>query len=515
MNPEPIDTRARSVTFFEDRARVCRVATVEVEEGLNVFVLRGFSAVVDDDSLAARITDDSPNEAVIKACQVERVFDTEMDGRSEDHGELREKVQALRGELAEKNALRRRIKLALNRTAELERELLNRLAENPGGKALDAKSWRKALTSVREKISEKTEVLRQVNTEAAELTDRVDRAEKLWRRSLQEEPKMKALVEVQLEAAQAGEVALEFEYFVPCALWRPSHVARVDRDTQRLTVITEATVWQATGEEWEDVDAYFSTARLTKPSSPPLLDEDILQAREKTKEERRTIQAEVREQAIDDLADARRSVDEMPGIDDGGRPLVFSARAKATIPADGSALRLEFGRAELEVELTQDVYGELTASPHLVATGTWTGPAPLLAGPLTLIRDREYAGRSRQDFVAVGDQLQIGFGQNHTVRVQRRVDESRDRTRITGKQRLDREVTLYLSNLGAKPERFEIVERVPVSELAEVDVSVEAGAAEPDRDGFLRIPVTLKPGETRKENFRYRVTMDSKVKLAL
>jgi hypothetical protein len=63
-----------------------------------------------------------------------------------------------------------------------------------------------------------------------------------------------------LQAKQAGQAALELEYFVPGASWKPAYNIYFDADRGRVTLKTAGMVRQATGEDWNDVKLSLSTA---------------------------------------------------------------------------------------------------------------------------------------------------------------------------------------------------------------------------------------------------------------
>ncbi len=510
------ESRATDVTFFEDRARVHRTSTVVVEAGVTAVDVTGVSALIDQTGLVVTLGPDASQQASIRAAQVQHRLESSDDGDQAREALAIEEEEA-RKEVKNAQAIRDRLYEEKESILELETSLLNQLRRVPQGDEISPKSWRDALEALGEPLAE-------VRSKLGEARRQVHRAEQVWARvkerlraAQQKSPEMVASVEVQIEAAEAGEVELVLEYFVPCALWRPSHRARyLPGDEPRLEMTTLATVWQQTGERWENIRAYFSTARLTKPSSAPLLEDDLLISRQKSSEERKSIQVEVRDQMIAEMADgSRRSVDEMPGIDDGGRPLTFEAQREVTIESDGSPLQVKCAATTLDVKVESLVYPELMDAPHLVVKGVWSAATPLLAGPVTLIRGGEFAGRTRQDFVAVGEPLVLGFGPQNAVRLQRRVDESRGQAKITGRQWIEKKIHLYASNLSGKEQRFEIVERVPVSEISEINVTVDGGKYRTDKDGFIRFAIVLGPRETCEESLGYRVEFGSKVELAL
>ncbi|HJK92112.1 MAG TPA: DUF4139 domain-containing protein, partial [Polyangiaceae bacterium LLY-WYZ-15_(1-7)] len=148
---------------------------------------------------------------------------------------------------------------------------------------------------------------------------------------------------------------------------------------------------------------------------------------------------------------------------------------------------------------------------------THEGEAPLLAGPVELVRDGGPAGRTKVLFVAPRERFELGWGPEPSVRVKRHAEAAKEESKLLSSW-LTREhtVELKLSNLAAAPREVEVVERVPVSELKEVKVEVDAEAttdgARPDRDGFVRWTVELPPRGRRTLTLVYTVSRKSDVR---
>jgi uncharacterized protein (TIGR02231 family) len=206
----------------------------------------------------------------------------------------------------------------------------------------------------------------------------------------------------------------------------------------------------------------------------------------------------------------------MPGVDDGGEPRAFTAAQPVTIASTGQPFRVELGALRLPCTVELVALPELDAAAHVRATATLASGWPLLAGPVRLARGASLVGRTRIGFVGQGEPFELGFGTDDAIRVRRRVDDRRD-TGVTGTQKLNRTVHLYLSNLGAEPRRLAVVERVPVSELEEVTVKVTAagGAVVDEQDGFARFAVELPGNGTRELELAYRVEARANVQLSL
>jgi uncharacterized protein (TIGR02231 family) len=333
--------------------------------------------------------------------------------------------------------------------------------------------------------------------------------------------RLRACLQVQLAAQEGCEVELEVRYRTPCALWRPEHLAQLLPGSggapDVVELRTSAVAWQRTGEDWRGVEARFSTARPASAASAPLLEDDTLTSRRKTEAERRTVVVAARDQAIQSaaLGDGERAVEDMPGVDDGGEPVAFAPATRMDLPSTGEPVRVEVQRTRAEAVVERVVLAERAQTAHLRASLTHKGAAPLLAGPLQLVRAGSFVGLSRLDFVAPGEPFVIGFGPDDGVRVRRREVERRERASVTGAQKIERTVDLFLSNLSDEPRKLLLTERIPVSELEAVEVELRKseGFTFEAKDGFLKATVELPARQTAQRSYKYELRAGSNVAL--
>lgn len=98
--------------------------------------------------------------------------------------------------------------------------------------------------------------------------------------------------------------------------------------------------------------------------------------------------------------------------------------------------------------------------------------------------------------------------------MRRKTTEERDTAAVLGTQRIKRKVEIALSNLGGEPRQVLVTERIPVSEIEDVEITLsDAGGARPDQDGFLRRDVDLAPHATAEITIAYEIRASSKVVL--
>ncbi len=519
-------SRAARVTFFEDRAEVVRRAEGELPAGKTWIAVAGVTPFVDDRSV--RATPRTPGPRVL-AVRVARVVTAAPAASADALAALEAEEREARRRVAAAERLVARVARRLERLEGQREAWAAGAARQPSGlgepEALAG--WREAYRAL------DTELRAAVEAEEAALRERADAQEAQahlaarLRDARAARPRLEAAIEVQLEHATPLRVELELVYRTPCALWRPEHQATLESDgpeaaTGKLALVTHAAAWQRTGERWEEVEVAFSTARPGRAASPPRLREDALRSRPKSAEERRQVVIEAREQevATAGLGRGARPAEEMPGVDDGGEPLELRAAGRVTLEPDGAPLRIELSRAELSAKVDRVLLPELAPVAHVRATATHgADAAPLLAGPVRLLRQTgrtlTAVGRARLRLVPPGEPFELGFGPDDAVRVQRRVDEERTTTPVVGTQHLARAVALFLSNLSTDVKRVLVRERIPVSELEGLEVSLTAAEGwEHDRDdGFLERELELAPRDALRLELRYTLKAGAKVVL--
>lgn len=514
--PRTVSGIARTVTLFEDRAKVVRRARVTLDPGAHWLAVDGVSAFVDNRSIRAEVVDGS---ATLVSARPRRVVLWESDTEAseiarldEAHRNATREVGRLTDEIAGFEATRMRLNA-------LHGQWIGALAAVPPGQQ-SGEDWTTAYGSMTSALAEtlEAEEARRVEREVARDQQCVTRrrldAAQITR------PVCRAIIEVQLECQARGEVVVDVTYDTPCALWRPEHHAHhitpEEGDQGEVEWTTYATVWQATGEVWEDVELRLSTARPSKAGRAPLLAEEVLATRAKTDEEKAKVSVELRDETIQvaGLKTGRRRVDEMPGVDDGGAPLELKAGARVSIPSDGRPFRVEIRRFRTPAALSRVLMGERATVAHFKAVLTLTDDVPVLAGPVHLARGDVMVGRGQIEFVAPGEPFELGFGPDDGLRVKRRRHEERDRARLTGVKLVERTVDLYLSNLSNEVRTVDVQERIPVSEIDDVEIRLDAQGWDHDRDnGIVSKRVMVPANGTLELSMMYVIRAKPNVNL--
>ncbi|MBA2541003.1 MAG: mucoidy inhibitor MuiA family protein [Deltaproteobacteria bacterium] len=309
------------------------------------------------------------------------------------------------------------------------------------------------------RIVEATHELADLERELARLAHRIQRAE-------HEAGEQAARIVVDL-VAEAGEVTLSLGYVVPGAAWRPYHRAVLDTATSKVEWQTTACIWQATCEDWVDAALTCSLERPSLGVEPPDLADDELRARRRSDQ----VVVEAREQQHQTTGlGASSGPLEVPGIDDGGLGLTLKA-PKATIRADGRPHRVPVGGFSASAQLALVAIPLRSPWVHLRARLVNLGTTPLLAGPVDLVMASGYVGRAEVGFVAAGEKFHLGFGPESDVRLHRDETRERDDAGLLGGWNVQTvRVAIRLSNLGGTKRAIEITERIPLSEVEQVQI---------------------------------------------
>ncbi|HEX3761059.1 MAG TPA: mucoidy inhibitor MuiA family protein [Kofleriaceae bacterium] len=464
-----------SVTVLEDRASVTRHGRVQVAAGQHQVVIERVSPVLVDKTLIAQATG-----ARVLDVRCERYLAPWRDpaaGTTEPAAALR--VERVRLDTERFAAIARRDAAASEATAlaDLATAALRDLAlaasrgttAPAAGEALAALDRDGAAARERRVIGELA--VEELAAALNRLDPRIAQAE-----AEAGEQAARLVIDLVAEAPAGGPVDVELAigYVVPGAAWRPYHRAVLipGADAAAPATIdwqTTACVWQATAEDWTDAQLVFSLERPSLGVAPPALADDELTARRRPD----TVAVEARDQELQTTGlggEAPAGEIQVPGIDDRGLGVTLTA-ARATVVADGAPHRVPVGGFTSAARIDRVAIPLRSPWVHIRARLVNTGAAPLLAGPVDLVRSSGYVGRAEIGFIAPNEKLHLGFGPEADVRVHRTETSDRDDAGLLGGWNVQTvRIAVRLSNLGSAPRAIVVTERIPISEVEQVEV---------------------------------------------
>lgn len=502
-----------SVVVLEDRAAITRRGAGHVAAGQHRLVVEGVAPVLADKTLtatasAARVLDvrceryrapwredGAPGATPLAAMIAERrTLEAERDrslaiasAAATEHVRLRRLGEAAHRDLAIAASRGLMVGDAAAQLAEIDAaEQSAREREVDAELAADASAAALARLEARIRIAEG-----EAGTEAARLV-------------------------IDVVADAPTDIALTVGYVVPGAAWRPYHRAVLARAAGRVDWTVTACVWQATGEDWTDVALTCSLERPSLGVEPPALVDDEVRARRRPD----SVVVETREH--EHHTTGLGAGMQVPGIDDGGLGLTLAA-PRTTIAATGRPHRVAVGGFTAPAQLSLVAVPLRSSAVHLRARVVNVGASPLLAGPVDLVMSSGYVGRAEIGFVAPGEKFYLGFGPEADLRVHRTETRERDEAGLLGGTTQTTRIAVRLSNLGTEKRAVEVTERIPISEVEQVEVHAAAPdayllEAQPggeeitqvtaraiDERGLVTWSVELPPLGRRAVTLEYRV----------
>ena len=456
-----------AVTVLEDRASITRRGKVVVRGGQQRIVVDRVSPVLADKTLTAAATG-----ARVLDIRCERYVAPWREGDASQLAGLRAERATLEAARDAALALVQAARSEAEALAKLAAAALHDLAVRAARGAMDAATAQLGELDVAEAAARARAVDAELEADdrsaaLARLDERVARAEA-------EAGEEAARLVIDLVADQPGEASLAITYIVPGAAWRPYHRAQLARSSDaagKLDWQTTACIWQATGEDWSDVELHCSLERPSLGVEPPVLVDDELRIRRR---EAIVVEARDHEQQTAGLGGGPLQV---PGIDDGGLGVRLAA-GKVTVRADGAPHRVPVAGFSGSAQVSLVAIPLRSPWVHVRVRAINTGSAPLLAGPVDLIMTSGYVGRAEIGFVAPGEKFHLGFGPESEIRVHRSETRERDDAGLLGGWNVQKvRVAVRLSNLGAQRREVVVTERIPISEVEQVDVQVGAADA--------------------------------------
>ncbi|MEU6060763.1 mucoidy inhibitor MuiA family protein [Streptomyces sp. NPDC047097] len=515
MSPEqPTPLPVTAATCLEDRAHIERTAALDLVPGVQRLRLGPVSPLAVDRSLHAELTADHP--AQVLDIRLVRTWTPRPSSPSPHDSALRHRVHTLTQDRTALHHQRDRLDARLDVLGRLSADLLRDIAEGAGAGEADPDRWTRELDRLDAQRDTCAEQARTVRARLTTLDTELDEARQALRLAEDEPLELTAHIELAVESATTGPARLRLTHLTPCALWRPAYRATLHGD--RLTLETDAMVWQRTGEDWTGVHLTLSTARSASATEPPRLHEDRLTLQDRPAAERRTVDVELREEDTATLGPT--PVLGLPGVDDGGETRTLRPTAPVSIPADGHAHRVPLTTSTAPARLELVCAPELSPVVTRVARSENLSGHALLAGPVDLVLGGGYAGRATLDFTAPGAPVELSFGSRDDYRVVRQVEEIRGTSGLTQRTVITRTVRLHLSRFSAPGEDDDRVivvrERVPVSEHASVETRLREEACAPapdavDPEGIAHWTVALPPGGHRTLTLVHEVSATAKV----
>ncbi|MDV2859370.1 DUF4139 domain-containing protein [Psychrobacter sp. CAM01] len=283
------------------------------------------------------------------------------------------------------------------------------------------------------------------------------------------------VTQVSVRTASRKPAAVKLHYQVRGAGWQPTYQARLDTNTEQLSITASAIIAQQTGENWQNVPVVLSSVNPNQRTTGQLPNVARLSLYEKEPASRARVASSmmepapivVSERSGDDRKAAAPTTASLPSFSVSRQNkngiIEYRLPQRVSLPSDGRHVRTvideQSGRSKLWIRST----------PSVEQTAYWYASAPFLTpawaeGALQLYRDDNYIGQARYQYQTLKEQG-IGFGVDPNILIKQITDEDKqgDKGAFNRKQTLSRTQAYQLTNQHSRTRRLQVLGSEPIS----------------------------------------------------
>ncbi len=326
-----------------------------------------------------------------------------------------------------------------------------------------------------------------------------------------------ALVAVRCGSSTSPTVRLS--YVVPGANWHPEYDLRFTGPAKAKTgagkaVLTVAgVVTQSSGEDWNDVEIWLSTAKPRLGGEAPLPNPIYVYGQEETKQKTLVQAQEDRAADLQTGASGGKAA-ASADLDDGGKAFVLKLPKRVTVKADGRPYW--FPVDDTGANATSALVAFPALSPQVFQTVSLVNPAayPLIEGTVHVFRGATFVGDEQLPYKAPGEAIELSLGLDEEVALERKdlLQQKREAGLFSGSQTLAQAWRTILHNRSDQDVVVEIREQIPVSKSADIKVELKsdettAGYSLDKVRGHLKWQVAMKKGANEKRDVSFVIAV--------
>ena len=525
-----------AVTVFPRGAEVTRTAQLKIAQGEHVLVFNDLPAQAIEGSI--RVEGRSTGRLDMGSVDTRRVKIPRMDPTTSQSE--RRKLELAIEQLQDERAL----VAAEVEAAEAQKSFIEALTALPkrpdplpGQSAAGQPDWGSLFGLIGGRLAEAEKARLAAGVKVREFDRRIADLEKALS-SLAPVEDARTEVRVHVTAAAALEASLLVRYQVPSASWQSVYDARLMTGARNvapsLLLVRRAAVQQRTGEDWREVALTLSTTRPSSGASAPALPPVTVdfapeappprpvavapQASPAPASRARKLSAEGAGARDDGEADRVQAQgvaveEQRASVETTAFQALFTLPGTVTVLTTGEAKRAQIDDARVEPTIVVRAVPRLQARAFLYAKVTMPKTTAYLPGPASLFRDGTYVGTGQLPLIAPGQEHEIGFGTDDSVRVRyATIEDKRGESGLISSSLTDtRSFRITVKNLHERAISLSVLDHVPTSKQQDIKVEM-TGKTPPtrrdidDKRGVLAWEAILQPDEERQIEFGYRIS---------
>lgn len=524
------ESEITAATVYTSRATVTRRAVVQIPTGDHTVVFDGLPATLFPDSLraegsaAAEVQFGALTHKQVQAAELTAPRERELTTKLETLQDQRRAVEA------EKQALSSKKEFLEN----LGKQASLRSNEEIAEINLKPEQWAGAANTIHSGISEILTAQLQLDIKLRDTDEEIRKIQRELN-ELRTGQRSTYEVAVPLVSDAATSLTIEISYQVPNATWQPVYDARLDTESEDLTLVQYGAVRQNTGEDWSNVSLSLSTAQPHRGASLPDLRPQWIDLWDPSAargdaarggnnfssiarnmiEKPAVMSMEMADMAASPAPKEQKARFAQAEIETGGFISEYKIPGPASVTSDGSETKLMVGGFETDSKIQIHIKPQISTEAFVVALAKLKGEAPILPGQASLFRDGSYIGQTALPLLRPGEEHDLFFGIDDQLSVKRHVvKDQKDEAGIVARSNaLERHFVTELQNLHSQPVEIVVRETIPVPRNDKIEVQILKDVTTPDYTsdvdnikGLLGWTFTLPAKEERELGLGWRVS---------
>lgn len=330
-------------------------------------------------------------------------------------------------------------------------------------------------------------------------------------------PQRTGIIEIKLIAEKAISGTFNLSYFVNNAGWRPTYDLRFTEVDQPIQMKYNALVQQNTGIEWKSAKLTLSTSTPHMSNALPVLHPWQLYYKQpanyslKNTTVLESYSYEEKKQKADFGGSGLRNAQLSGNFTTVSESMVaidFDIDLPYTIESDGKDNLINLKKENIDASYNYYAAPKIEKEAFLVAHVTDWYKLNLLPGTSNLFIGNRFMGQSYLNPAITNDTLDIGFGRDKMVQIQRTlINRECKKGMVAGKQRHLLEYEIAVRNLHRQAIDITIEDQIPISSIKEIEVEMKekSGADYDEKTGLLTWELNIPSGESEKKEFGFTV----------
>jgi len=512
----------KEVTVYPDSAVIKRNAAITLEAGQHKILFADLIPDLNQDTL--RVSAAGQGEIKIAAAQVKREYlPVESSERIRNLQEKLRKLADEKQQLENELKLRTEEKQFLDSfkafaNTQLPKEIVTKMPT--GAEFTDTYQFYSA------KLSENFTRTFETQIKLRSLKENIDALQKEYDEISSYSTKETRNIEVCVEALKPGAYEISVSFQVWGANWQPTYDARADFAAGRIELVSFGIVTQTTGEDWNDVEMYLSTAKPATSGQMPEITPWVLRPYiprpARYSASCKSVGAVAagpapapmaREAADFTLAEEESIRQETYSESEvKGTSVIYKLPMKVSVQSDGAEHKLPLSNQVLPAAFEYSTYPMAVLAAYLRSRSANAPDLQLLAGMVNIFLDGDYVGSSSINNIGPGEEFDLYLGMDENVKVKRDLIEKKANDKLLGSNRQVAYVyKLTIENYKTQKITVKLFEAVPTSEDAKIKVKIGQVSEEPsekdwrDKKGIWLWNLELEPKAKQEIVLHYSV----------